>query len=147
MKLLHDYFIIVSYIGVGSVLGVLFRDPEIPVFCHHSKSPGCFPFPMKSRDFWIYVHRIFDIMVTRTFCTVSRVQFLICRKRCSNRQYITLYNGVSVPVDTCWNMYHYIFCRWYKEHWYWVAAWVYLTLSQKFEAAISLIGNLKMWRW
>ena len=58
-------------------------------------------------------------MAIPTFVTVSRVYFLICRKRYSNRKHITLKYFVSDPVDTCWIIYQYVFSCRYKEHSYW----------------------------
>ena len=40
-------------------------------------------------------------------------------------------------------MYQYDFSCCYEDHLHWVAAWVYLTLSQKLEAAIIRIENKK----
>ena len=72
--------------------------------------PGIF----QNLNFWFFFHFLgnagilinykyilkMDYIVIRTFATVSRIYFLICRKPCSNRQHD--YNTAQLSQQSCW---------------------------------------------
>ena len=90
----------------------------------------------------IYIDQILDLINLRTFVAVSGVYVLIFRKRCTNIQHITILKHACdplIPIETCTRTFPVVAT--YKEHWYWVTAWVYLTLPQIHEAAIIISYN------